>query len=51
MGANANENLIHSEEEEEEQIDQLEKTLPNLIKEQTAIQKGKVKDKIREPTS
>jgi hypothetical protein len=49
-GANASENLIHSKEEEE-QIEQLEETLPNLIKEQTAIQKAKGKDKKRGPTS
>jgi hypothetical protein len=42
--------LIHSKEEEE-QIEQLEETLPNLIKEQTAIQKVKEKDKKRGPTS
>jgi hypothetical protein len=42
--------LIHSKEEEE-QIEQLEETLPNLIKEQTAIQKAKGKDKKRGPTS
>jgi hypothetical protein len=42
--------LIHGKEEEE-QIEQLEETLPNLIKEQTAIQKAKGKDKKRGPTS
>jgi hypothetical protein len=42
--------LIHSKEEEE-QIEQLEERLPNLIKEQTAIEKAKGKDKKRGPTS